>query len=105
MLFHALRIPSASKGASSNRSGCRWFAALGALAVLVLLGGFGSHGAAPGVTCPTRCDGGGMVLHGSRQTAPTSCVHDVGCGGGGVLTSNVAPIVAVFSAVGIALAA
>jgi hypothetical protein len=83
----------------------RSLAALCALAVFVLLGVFSAHAAAPGATCPTRCDGGGMVIHGNRQTAPTACVHDVGCGGGGVLTSNVAPIVAVFSAVGIALTA
>ena len=86
----------------------RVFAALCAIAVLVGFGVSGAHGterATAGTACPTRCDGGGLiVLHGSHDPAPTTCLHDAGCGGGGALTSSVTPVVAVFTAVGLALA-
>ena len=89
----------------------RSFATLCAIAVLGLFGAFGAHGvgsrSGSGSTCILHCNGGAtaIVVQGSHKPVPTPCVHDVGCGGGSVLTSSVTPAVAVFTAVGVALAA
>jgi hypothetical protein len=83
-------------------------AQLFALCAFVVVAGFVVLGAGPlaGSTCQTACsDGGPMVLHTTSNPVPTPCVRDVGCGGGGALSSSAAPIVAVLGAAGLVAAA
>jgi hypothetical protein len=86
----------------------RSFATLCAIGLFGLFGAVAARGigTGSGTACLIRCDSGAtIVLPGSHEPLPTPCVHDVGCGGGSALASSITPVVAVFGAVGLALAA